>query len=314
MKYILQGILLFVLLFAGKTMVNAQDESVQSHYILNPEFVNTGATGFQDAHKLRFNFRNHWSGFEGSPNNYLLSYSGRVGNHDGIGLMLGTESYNAISRHRAKLSYAYNFRLGDVDLGMGLGVKYQQEVLKSSAYTGGGIDPDDPIINELMDGAQYLGADFGIYGAYKDSWTFGVGVPDLFRSRLDKSIVADSLKSSTLFKYYSVHVGYMFHSKQNGIMINPSIMLRNSFRYTTELDLNLLATFMNGGLVTGVTYTVGGRQRVAAMLGGRINNFSLAYSYDISLRDFQQYNGGSHELTIGVDISNLAPTVKSVED
>lgn len=314
MRYILQGVLLFLLLAVGKNTVQAQDESVQSHYLLNPEYVNTGATGFFDEHRLRFNFRNHWSGFEGAPNNYLLSYNGRVGAHDGIGLMLGTESFNAISRHRAKLAYGYNFRANDIDFGLGLGVTYQQEALKSSAYTNGLIEPGDPIISELGDGAQYLGADFGVYGAYKDKLTFGIGVPNLFRSRIDNTVVPDSLGTSTLFKYFSLQVGYMFHSEETGIMVKPSIMYRNSFRYTSEVDLNLLATFLNGDLITGVTYTVGGRQRIAAMLGGRINNFSFTYSYDISFREFQEYNGGSHELTIGVDILNSSSgSAKPVE-
>lgn len=313
MKYILKGFLLLSLLYIGKTQAHAQDESIQSHYILNPIMVNTGATGFYDEHRVRFNFKNHWSGFEGAPSNYMLSYNGRVSDHDGIGIVLNSESYNAINRNRAKLSYGYNFRINDVDLGLGLGVDYQQESLKSSAYNNGQIDSGDPIINELADGAKYLGADFGVYGAYKDKWTFGLGIPNLFRSRLDDTVVPDSLNASTLFKYFSLQVGYMFHSENSGVTVNPSVMYRKSFRYTNEFDLNLLVTFLEGDLITGVSYTLGGREKLAAMLGGRFNNFSLVYSYDITFRDFHKYNGGSHELTLGIDIPN-GSSLREIKD
>lgn len=309
MKYLIQSILVCVFLLPGKSYINAQDEGIPSQYILNPVFVNVGATGFYDQHRLRFNFRNQWSGFEGAPSNYTLSYNGRVSDNDGIGIILGTQSYNAINRYRARLSYGYNFRINNVDIGLGLGLEYQQMVLKSNALTNGLIEENDPLINELAEGAQYIGADFGIYGSYKDKFIFGVGIPDLFRSRLGNTVVQDSLTESTTFKYYSFYAGYKFHLIDYGIVIYPSAMYRKSFRYTDEADLNVRVTFLEGNLITGVTYTIGGTQGLAVLLGGRIHNFLITYGYDISHREFQHYNGGTHELTIGLNFGSDGESV-----
>ncbi len=313
MKYILQGILVIACLFIGKSALQAQDESIHSQYVLNPIYVNTGATGFFDEHRVRFNFRKQWSGFEGSPSNYLLSYNGRVSDNDGISIMLGTQTYNAINRYRAKLAYGYNFRIKNVDIGMGLGVEYAQETLRSGALIDGMIEDGDPLIQELSDGIQYFGVDFGIYGAYKDKLTFGIGLPDLLRARLGDTVVPDSLRSATAFKSYSINLGYNFYNEETGIRVSPSIMYRNSFRYTGELDLNLLLTFLNDKLITGVSYTIGGTNSLAALLGGRIGDFSFTYGYDISFRDFQKYNGGTHELTVGITFSTRDVQKKKAE-
>ena len=43
------------------------------------------------------------------------------------------------------------------------------------------------------------------------------------------------------------------------------------------------------------------------LIGSKYNGFQLFYSYDVSFGQFQQYNGGSHELTLGYNLARRAP-------
>jgi hypothetical protein len=81
-------------------------------------------------------------------------------------------------------------------------------------------------------------------------------------------------------------------------VIEPSLTIKN-LRYSPFLiDANIKLSFLDEQLVGGLGYTIGDNSRAALLLGTRINDLRVYYSYDVSLGDFQQYNNGSHELTL----------------
>ena len=55
---------------------------------------------------------------------------------------------------------------------------------------------------------------------------------------------------------------------------------------------------MNGGM-GGMDGKMGGN--AALLLGVKVTAFKIYYAYDVSFLDFQQYNGGGHEVTIAFD-------------
>ena len=76
-------------------------------------------------------------------------------------------------------------------------------------------------------------------------------------------------------------------------------LVKNHLRYSPFLiDANLKFSFLDEQLVGGVGYTLGDNSRASLLLGTRINHLRIYYSYDVSLGDFQQYNNGSHEITL----------------
>ena len=73
------------------------------------------------------------------------------------------------------------------------------------------------------------------------------------------------------------------------------------------LDFNLKGGFINEKLIAGLSYRymfedseymLSSASIMGLLLGTEIDNFTIFYSYDISLQDFQQYNAGSHEVSL----------------
>ena len=71
-------------------------------------------------------------------------------------------------------------------------------------------------------------------------------------------------------------------------------------------DLNLLATFLNEQLITGLTYRVGTGGNLGITLGTKYSALRVLYTYDVYMGDFQKYNGGSHEITINFSFNRVA--------
>ena len=51
-------------------------------------------------------------------------------------------------------------------------------------------------------------------------------------------------------------------------------------------------------MTAGITYSNGAEERVGFLVGTQVGNFGFHYSYNLSLHEFQQYNNGSHEISV----------------
>ena len=61
--------------------------------------------------------------------------------------------------------------------------------------------------------------------------------------------------------------------------------------------------------IAGLTFRPSTDGAAVCLLGTKINQFSLFYSYDLSFSNFQRYNGGSHELSVAYTIATkVKPT------
>ncbi|MEI7587780.1 type IX secretion system membrane protein PorP/SprF, partial [Runella sp.] len=55
-------------------------------------------------------------------------------------------------------------------------------------------------------------------------------------------------------------------------------------------------------LIAGLTFRPSAKGTAAFLIGTKYKQFQLFYSYDLSFSKFQEYNGGSHELSIAYSI------------
>ena len=81
----------------------------------------------------------------------------------------------------------------------------------------------------------------------------------------------------------------------------PSVMLRNVRNVPSQIDINLMARFMDNQLTTGLSYRSLGA--LGILLGtqlsmGETSNIQIYYSYDVFFQQFQSYNNGSHEISL----------------
>ncbi len=292
MKNLFISILCLVSLFA-----NAQNEAAATHYLLNPTSINPGYTGFSDKYQLFLNARWAWQGFADAPRNYLLSFNAPVGNTLGLGVMVGQESIAQLSQTRGQLSYAFRYQVKELKMAIGLSTEFRQFRVKSQANNPI-FDLSDEKYRDYLQGSNIFDAGVGFAGNYKDQLFFGFSAPNLISARLGNVYVKSGEKSSFLNSGLAT-LGYKFSFSD--FNLQPSVMIGKSRTVPFIADINLRSSFANEAALVGVTYHAGLWKAVSIMLGTKLNGLLLGYTYDYSFQGFQNYNGGSHEITIGFE-------------
>ncbi len=290
----MRSIIVAIIFLGAGLSLQAQESGVYTQYYLNPILLNPGATGHSGNHEFLFNYRNKWAGFDGAPRDFTFIYHGPVGDRIGIGGELFAEKIGRFRSFQGTLNYAYRIVSSDYNIGIGLSTGIQQ--LRLSNEQDPFVDNTDQLLNEALDGVILFDASFGIYGEYDKSFFFGLSFPNLIRSRL-ADIQGDIADPNNEFNYAAL-LGYRFNVKNYNFTVEPSIAIKNIRRVPFHVDVNLKLSFLDEQLVGGITYSIGQESRFGVLLGTRINNLRLFYGYDISFGEFQNFNNGSHELTL----------------
>ncbi|HLF64337.1 MAG TPA: PorP/SprF family type IX secretion system membrane protein [Saprospiraceae bacterium] len=282
----------------------SQEPGVYTQYHLNPVLLNPGATGHSGAHEFLFNYRNKWASFDGAARDFTFMYHGAVGDRIGLGGQLYTERIGRFRSFQGTASYAYRIVSDSYNVGIGITTGIQQ--LRLSSEFDPFLDDTDALLNEALDGVLLFDASFGVYGEYEDALYFGVSFPNLVRSRISE-IQGDEEDPNEEFNYAAL-IGYRFKIKNYNFVVEPSLAVKNIRRVPFHIDLNLKLSFLDEQLVGGVTYSLGDESRCGVLLGTRIDALKLFYGYDVSFGEFQDFNSGSHELTIQYNLPKLSLT------
>ncbi len=291
-KNIILTILALVVTLMG---LEAQVRYFDERYIstqaqLNPQLVNPGAVGHALNHQLMVNYRNKWSGIDGAPRTLTLSYNGAVGNRLGLGVNVVSDKFGELETTKGELGVSYTVVSDNNQVGFGISGAYIKHAL--GGY--GNADPNDPVISQALSGAEYFDASFGVYGIYLKKLYYGLSLPSLVSSRISDidNTGQDREVGFLLQLAYKLDI-------QEDITMTPGIIMKKLNNVPTHIDLNLNFGFLQDKLIGGVAYTVGADKRLGFLIGTKIEKLNFFYSYNTSSNLIQDYNNGSHELTLG---------------
>ena len=284
-----------VLLYAAG--MQAQSRYFDERYIytqaqVNPQLINPGAIGSAMKHQILLNYRNKWSGIDGAPRTVTLSYNGPVGNRLALGVNVLSDKFGELETTKGAVGLSYIIKSETNQVGFGISAEY----IKHGLAGFGNADPNDPVISQALAGAEYFDASFGLYGIYMDRLTYGLALPSMVSSRI--SDIDDDSPDRELG--FILQFGYKLDI-QSDISMTPSIIMKKLANVPTHIDLNLNFGFLQDKLIGGVTYTLGADKRLGFLLGTKIEKLNFYYSYNTSSHLIQDYNNGSHELTLGVN-------------
>ena len=141
----------FLLMILSITAVKSQEETpfisfeVPSQnllkfnrFLINPTF----STVREDNSYINLYHRNQWVQFEDSPEIYLASYSGRIGDRTGLGLGVYQQKLGVISNFGILANYAYGVRLAEKsNLTFGFNLSFFSSGLDGDEVISGEIDP-----------------------------------------------------------------------------------------------------------------------------------------------------------------------------
>ncbi len=300
-----------VFCFIALAQVNGQRRYFDERYIttqhyITPVLINPGANGITGEKQLVFKYRNKWASFPGSPKTVMVNYDGPIANRVSFGALLMQDNNGALQTTKGQLSLAYTIDSPTNKLGFGLSGEYIQHKVSGSDLDNPLLDISDQTLLDRLDGSQFFDVTFGVYGIYEQKIKYGLSFPSLISSNLDESY--DPTIDAGGFNYI-FNVGYVIDFEEEDIILEPSIVVKQLMFVPSHVDVNLKAQFLDKRLTGGLTYAIGADERLGFLIGAKVNTLNLYYSYNVSRHEFQQYNNGSHEISIGIKFNDN----KSVE-
>lgn len=285
----------------------AQEQAIYNQYQLFPILVNPGYTGFDDEHQFLGNARSTWTGFPGRPASFTAMYHGPVGDKLALGGGIFSEKIGDMTTLKLQLNYAFRFRIQKARIGIGLSTEFLNRRANPDLLNNNLVDPNDGVLEGLTDGQQIFDASVGTHLLYDERFFLSIALPNTVRARLDDVPIDEQNSQASLFEHYIFQIGYIVDVKNQNFKLVPSIAFRQIRDTPFQVDVNLQGRFLEDKLITGLTYRPSNKGSVAFLIGTKYKAFQLAYSYDVSFSRFQEYNGGSHELSVAFNLPRKSP-------
>lgn len=301
--------ILFILINLINLKAGFAQDSQFSQFYASPLYLAPSFAGSTDGDRFSLNYRNQWPAITKSFQTYSLGYDHYFPHlKSGVGLLLFREQAGASSLSTTNVglvySYKFKFRSG-WRISPGLTFFYTQrninfgdlmfeDELRSDQTTGTG---ELQILEKKAD----IDASFSVLAFNKNYWLGFTWDRILMPNRsLTGDIIQDPFK-------YSVYGGTKFkifdrYNWSSGQSISPSFLFKMQDTYT-QLDLGLYWYQMP--LVIGIWYRgipvfkeLTSNDALAFLLGFKIDQFSIGYSYDLTISKLVGFTGGTHEISI----------------
>jgi type IX secretion system PorP/SprF family membrane protein len=242
-------------------------------------------------------YRQQWTSFPGAPKTVLLNIDGLLLKKHGLGLVVMNDAIGLTQTTYARLAYAYQLKLGDGKLGLGLDAGILTNSLNGELKT---PEPGkvDPKLGPGNANFNSTGLDLGL-GLY-------YSVPGKYYAGISTShIPASKLKSKDfsykVARHFYVVAGYNFQFKNPDHAIMPQLLVKSDVS-STQFDINAMYKYKNM-VSAGLTFRQ--TDAVALLLGydfpatSQLKGLRIGYSYDYTLSSLNVKSQGSHELSLG---------------
>ena len=321
-------------------VVRGQDPALSQFYAA-PLLISPAFAGVSQTSKINFNHRNQWPNLTANYQFSSITADISVANiNSGFGFIASTDKqFSNLKTTTLGLQYAYHLTLApesSVSFGMegayvSKGIDYSNLVfgnqvssLVSKGFLG---EPDDPILSQFKPNANYVDLSTGVLFNLKNTW---LGVSAHHLNAPNKSLINGS--DDILQTKYSVQIGTKIlfedsYYEQNSASernreksISPVMHYKHQGTFD-QMDLGAYLTL--SPLVIGAWYrgiplknssSSSTRESIVALLGYRQDNFSIGYSYDLTISNLGLPSGGAHEISIAylfdLDMSIKKPFLK----
>jgi len=295
MKQIRKHIILFFI-GALPLLSFAQQDPQYSLYMFDKMAVDPAAAGSKDDMELNLISRDQWLDIPGAPITNALLFSAPIQDkHAGWGVEIMNDRIGPTQSSSLQGNYAYNVRIGNGRLAMGLGIGLYDYTFDFSQ-----IDYKDQndVYAMANNGSKITPtAEAGLY-YHTTTYYVGVSFNHLIESRLT-NITTDS---SASFKPHAYFIAGKSFQSASGIIWNPSIIIQYATNAPIAASINLNVLLINK-LWLGASFKPGyGFVLLAAYRA--TNAISVGYAYDLGLNNIGTLGGGSHELSLSISFGS----------
>jgi type IX secretion system PorP/SprF family membrane protein len=309
-----RGYIVFTFLFFVITGgLRAQDPQFSQFYA-NPLYLAPSFAGLTEGSRIGANYRNQWPQLPGKFISYTFSYDHWFDNYDsgaGILLMQDQAGSGNLRTTNIGVQYAYDFPLNrEWHMRPGVHFFYTERaidfyklIFNDQIWPGG----QRPSSIEIPPLGRRGGIDFSVSSmVYSERIWFGVTVDHLLRPNhsLYEFEGADNVNAFVPVKY-SAFGGTKFSRGRSIRRLDESLQV--AFLYKQQGPFNQLDLGMywyKNPLVIGAWYrgipglSSGGQDAVIFLLGYKVEQFNIGYSFDFPVSHLLGSTGGAHEISI----------------
>lgn len=300
--------LLLAVVCAVPRLLRAQQQAQYSQYMNNNFLLNPAVTGTEEFIDAKFSHRTQWLGIEGAPSSFYASVHSSLGRPSSRTLRarrrrfhgLGAVAYSDVTgptrRTGLSVSYAYNLALTrKLRLALGFSGGLQQ-----FAIDGAQLRFHDP---EALGGSQAALAPDASVGLwmYSPDFYLGASTTQILGTPLGFEYyqLGTAAQRNVLQRHYYFTGGLRVPLNREWTLVpsvlvrytatsSPSVDVSAKFRYKRLLSLGAsLRTFHSAIALVGINLT---------------DNLSLNYTYDLGTSGLARYQGGSHEVVVGLRV------------
>jgi len=296
---------------------SAQDNPLLDMYLQNRLLINPAYGGSLEQTVVRANFRRQWTNFENAPDVNSLSFHTRlfdgkrsaifkkVGH--GLGGTVYSETEGPINLFGISGSYAYHMPFDNFQLAAGLALSASNFGLRyldlSYALS------DDPAAIAEANQRFIPDADIGIY-MYdtEDKFFLGFTGAQLVRSVVNLN-QSDSIDVHNGMGRQFIFMGGIRAIDNLRFILETSMVaiLRQEYMKQNEIHLNAKASVVNylnryNNEILSFSISYRTKRAFLAQVELGMANLYLAYAYEHGFSKIQVYSGGTHNVSIGINI------------
>lgn len=286
--------LMLLLILPLYMVTSAQNREQFTQYMYNTMIVNPAYVGSKPSANLFTSHRNQWVGLDGAPKTNSFSASMPLGSEIGLGVSMLNENIGASQHNDFAVNLSYTIRIND-DYQLAFGIKGGVEVLNVD-YTRLTQQPADPVFLYNVNKQSALNFGTGAY-LFSDRSYIGISAPYLVKTDYIQGTSTSSIAAQKIS--YQLIAGYVFDFGED-LKFKPSLL--SKYVPGAPLQADLSGNFLiKEKLVAGLAYRWSAA--VSGMVGFQISNsWFLGYSYDFDTTSLGNYNSGSHEIFLRVEI------------
>ncbi len=270
-----------------------------SHMADNPFLISPSYAGIGSGLQVRLNGVSQWIGVDGAPDTQSLVVEARLAERFGGGITIFNDKNGFTSQKGVKLSLASHLTLSnfhDSFLSFGLSYNFVQFGIDTSENNSGETVPNRTLSNSNFD--------VGMLYRY-ERFSVSVNANNLLNKKIDNFATnePESLRRFTLY------TSYVLARISNMIEIEPSIFVEYyeaDKRSRTDMNVKVRKGINDGYVWAGLSYTFLNDQffvpnAIAPLIGLKKNNLYMSYGFSVNVNKTQDFNYGTHMITLGFD-------------
>ena len=289
---------IIILLGLVSTAVFGQQFPFMEGYNVNPFTLSPAFAGIHNGKTIFIDYRSDWSGLEGGPTTYQLSYNDKFKNRVGLGVRFIYDKTDIFKQTLILGTYTYEVNIAKVhivnfSLSVGL---FRNSIDLAKYYNDPGYVQDLALIYGQQTSKIKFATDISALYRYNQAEA-GILFSNIMFGRARYSNIDMTYKP---LKNYLVHASYLF-SIGDKWSVKPTFIFRGGQNIPVQIEISPAITW-NDRLWGTALYRTGGI--LGAGLGGEIVkgiilNYMYSLNTNISLNTF-----GSHQVSLGVRLSN----------